>query len=113
MRRSANRHSRPLKITMTPNDTPLTLYTSRFCGHSLAVERFMKKHRIPANQITIDDDDAAREKVKAINNGYASVPTLVFPDGSTLTEPSFSQLRAKLGLKQPRITAWLRRLWGK
>ena len=98
---------------MTSTDSPIALYTSRFCGHSLAVERFMKKYQIPFDQINIDGDTAARERVKAINNGYASVPTLIFPDGSTLTEPSFRQLRAKLGLDSPSFKQRLSRLWGK
>jgi hypothetical protein len=38
----------------------------------------------------------ARERVKTINHGYESVPTLIFPDGSTLTEPSAGELRRKL-----------------
>jgi mycoredoxin len=41
-----------------------------------------------------DDDGAAR--VRAINDGKETVPTLVFPDGSTLTEPNVGQLRSKL-----------------
>jgi mycoredoxin len=73
----------------------------------------MKKHQIPFDQINIDNDAAARERVKAINNGYASVPTLIFPDGSTLTEPSFRQLRAKLGLDAPGLVQRLSRVWGK
>jgi mycoredoxin len=84
---------------MSQEQTPITLYTSRFCGHSMAVERFMKRHNISMTKINIDGDEAAREKVKSINNGYASVPTLVFPDGTTLTEPSFRQLRTKLDLE--------------
>jgi mycoredoxin len=98
---------------MSTNDAPVTLYTSRFCGHSLAVERFMKKHDIPVNQINIDGDDAARERVKAINNGYASVPTLIFADGSILTEPSFGQLRVKLGVDKPSLAQKLGRIGGK
>jgi mycoredoxin len=98
---------------MTSTDNPIALYTSRFCGHSLAVERFMKKHQIPFDQINIDDNAAARDRVKAINNGYASVPTLIFPDGSTLTEPSFRQLRAKLGMDSPSLGQRLSRIWGK
>ena len=39
---------------MTSTDNPIALYTSRFCGHSLAVERFMKKHQIPFDQLNID-----------------------------------------------------------
>ena len=97
---------------MSTDNTPITLYTSRFCGHSLAVEQFLKKHKIPFDQINIDGDNAARERVKAINNGYASVPTLIFPDGSTLTEPSFQQLRTKLGLEESGLAQKISRILG-
>ena len=39
---------------------------------------------------------AAAARVRAINNGNESVPTLVFPDGSTLTEPTVGELQSKL-----------------
>jgi hypothetical protein len=41
-------------------------------------------------------DEDGRQRVLEINNGYASVPTVVFADGSTLTEPSPEQLKQKL-----------------
>ncbi len=46
--------------------------------------------------VNIHKDESGRQHVKQINNGYESVPTLVFPDGSTLTEPSTDELRKKL-----------------
>ena len=46
--------------------------------------------------INIYDDQAARERLRQINHGYESVPTLVFPDGDILTEPSRRALEAKL-----------------
>jgi mycoredoxin len=79
-------------------DTLITLYTSSGCAHAWAVERFMEDNEIAVELVNIDRDQEARQLVMAINNGYASVPTLVFPDGSTLTEPSFQALRAKLAL---------------
>lgn len=97
---------------MSLTDSPITLYTSRFCGHSWAVERFMKEHKIPIQQISIDGDPEARSQVMTINNGYASVPTLIFPDGTTLTEPSFRQLRTKLGLEQTSLIKKVRKLLG-
>ena len=48
--------------------------------------------------VNIRQDEAARARVREINGGCESVPTLVFPDGSTLTEPSTSLLNQKLGL---------------
>lgn len=46
--------------------------------------------------VNIRMDDDGRMKVRAINAGYESVPTLVFPDGSTLTEPSEDALYTHL-----------------
>ncbi len=98
---------------MTQNNDHITLYTSRFCGHSWAVEQFMKENEIVVKQINIDGNPEARHEVMTINNGYASVPTLVFPDGTTLTEPSFRQLRAKLGVEQPSLTKKLRGIFNR
>ncbi len=91
----------------------ITVYTSSYCLHSRAVVRFLNKNNIPAEIISIDGDPEAREKVKSLNQGYASVPTLVFPDGTQLTEPSTSRLRAKLNLKQPSLTEKLKGAIGK
>ena len=36
----------------------------------------------------IDIDSAAVDIVLAINSGYRTVPTIIFPDGRVLVEPS-------------------------
>ena len=86
----------------------IIMYTSSFCGHSWAVERFMKEHEISVQLINIDNDNEARQQVMALNRGYASVPTLIFPDGTQLTEPSFGQLRQKLGIAQSSLLGKIR-----
>lgn len=96
---------------MSQEQQRITLYVSTYCGHSQLVKRFVEKNDIPAKIINIDDDPAARETVVTINNGYASVPTLIFPDGSTLTEPSMGQLKAKLGIESPSMKDRLRSLF--
>jgi mycoredoxin len=90
---------------------PITLYTSQFCGQSQRVERFLKDQKVAVNIINIDGNLDAREAVKDINNGYASVPTLIFPDGSTLTEPSLSELKNKLSANQAPIMQKPRSFW--
>ncbi|MFN2148720.1 MAG: glutaredoxin domain-containing protein [Anaerolineales bacterium] len=50
--------------------------------------------------VDIRQDEAGRARVREINAGCESVPTLVFPDGSTLTEPSPHALNLKLGLDE-------------
>lgn len=46
--------------------------------------------------INIRSDELGRQHLKEINKGYESVPTLVFPDGSILIEPSNTELNEKL-----------------
>ena len=78
----------------------ITLYTSRWCPHSITVETFLKRKGIAFERISIDHDKESRDRLIRLNNGYASVPTLVFADGTKLTEPSLGQLRRKLSLPQ-------------
>lgn len=79
----------------------ITLYTSNWCAHATSVEGFLNKYNIPVNMINIDGNREARNRLIEINGGYASVPTLIFPDGTKLTEPSFGQLREKLSIEPP------------
>jgi mycoredoxin len=88
---------------------PVLLYGHPFCPGLPPIEGMLKQVKVPYTYINIHEDDAARLRVTEINNGYESVPTLVFPDGSTLTEPSFRQMRAKLAALGYRVGvgAWL------
>lgn len=99
-------------MSETPSEN-ITLYVSSWCAHSRSVERFLEENGIPVRKIKIDGDDVARAELIEINNGYASVPTVVFGDGSKLTEPSLNQLRHKLGLESaPKLMGRIRGILG-
>jgi mycoredoxin len=91
-------------------DKPIIAYTSSFCSHSWWVERFLRSKEVTVEYINIDKNPQAREAVKSLNRGYASVPTLVFPDGSHLTEPSLAQIRQKLNIETPSLVDRLKGL---
>ncbi len=74
----------------------ITLYGHPFCPQVYTTRRELDRNDIEYEYINIREDRKAAERVRKINNGYESVPTLVFPDGSTLTEPSTAVLLAKL-----------------
>ena len=57
---------------------------------SLSVEHPSRVH------LDIETDDVARNYIERINRGYQSVPTILFPDGSILVEPSSATLSEKL-----------------
>ncbi|MEA3337396.1 MAG: glutaredoxin domain-containing protein [Chloroflexota bacterium] len=74
----------------------IIVYGSSVCPMVPAVRSTLRRADAEYEYINITFDALARQQVVEINNGYASVPTLVFPDGSTLTEPSSRELEAKL-----------------
>ena len=67
------------------------------CGRVPAVREALEQFSVVYQYVDIARDAEGRQRVREINRGYESVPTLVFPDGSTLTEPSTPELKAKLG----------------
>lgn len=78
----------------------IILYGTAWCGDTRRARSFFDQNKIPYKWIDIDTDLQARKYVESINRGYRSVPTIVFPDGSILVEPSTSQLAAKMGISQ-------------
>lgn len=74
----------------------IIVYAHPFCPMLPPVLGMLKQAKVEYDYINIHEDDEARQRVREINNGNESVPTLVFPDGSILTEPSGMQLRKRL-----------------
>jgi mycoredoxin len=72
------------------------VYGSPSCPSVPSVRSMLDRADVSYEYVNIHSDLHARERVQEINHGYESVPTLVFPDGSTLTEPSRGELKAKL-----------------
>ena len=85
------------------------MYGTPTCPGVPPARGMLERAQVPFDYVNIAEDPESRGKVMAINNGNASVPTLVFPDGSTLTEPSTAVLRQKLeslGYKVPQPNLW-------
>lgn len=74
----------------------ITMYGTTWCGDCRRALRVFDQHQVQINYVNIEENDEARRYVEQVNNGYQSVPTIVFPDGSILVEPSSSALAQKL-----------------
>ena len=77
----------------------ITVYATSWCGDCYRAKTFLDRHGVPYQWIDLEEAPGAVDKVLEINGGYRSVPTLVFPDGSTMTEPSNRELAEKLGIE--------------
>jgi mycoredoxin len=51
---------------------------------------------ISFQEINIEEVEGSAEIVEKVNNGNRTVPTLVFSDGSSMTNPSAAQVESKL-----------------
>ena len=94
---------------MSNENTLIKMYSRTNCPMDPPVRQMLKSANIPYEYIDIRHDETANALVRQINRGNESVPTLVFPDGSTLTEPSTAVLRQKLeslGYKVPKPNLW-------
>jgi mycoredoxin len=76
----------------------IVLYGTTWCGGSRRCRLFLERYGIPYQWIDIDQDEQAGKLVESLNGGCRSVPTIVWPDGSKLTEPSEEELAIKLGV---------------
>ncbi|MCB8981004.1 MAG: glutathione S-transferase N-terminal domain-containing protein [Ardenticatenaceae bacterium] len=97
-----------MKNSINPTEKVM-MYGTPTCPMVPPVRGILNRAQVPFDYVNIAEDAESRGKVMAINDGNASVPTLVFPDGSTLTEPSTAVLREKLhslGYKVPPPNLW-------
>ncbi|MFM9099637.1 MAG: glutaredoxin domain-containing protein [Actinomycetota bacterium] len=74
----------------------ITMYGAEWCGDCRRSKRFLDSNKVSYNYIDVEVDASASEKVIEINGGMRSIPVILFPDGTHLTEPSDNALKEKL-----------------
>ena len=74
----------------------IKIYGTRWCGDCRRAIRILDEHQIDYDWIDIDQNKDGEALVKTTNQGNRSVPTIIFPDGSILVEPSNQKLIDKL-----------------
>ena len=77
------------------NPSQITMYCVNWCPDCRRAKFFFERKQIPYLEVNVEQDKEAAEFVKALNNGNRSVPTIVFPDGAIMVEPSKEELEAK------------------
>ncbi len=80
--------------SLTPSQ--IVMYTTKVCADCMRAKAFFEANKISYLQIGIEGDEEATRFVSEINQGFHSVPTIVFPDGAILVEPTWEELRRKL-----------------
>lgn len=76
----------------------IIVYATRWCPDCIRAKMILNRYGIPYQWVDINRDPKAKEFVAKINNGYHSVPTIVFEDGTILIEPTNQELVHKIEL---------------
>lgn len=74
----------------------IIVYGSTWCPDCVRAKHVLRRLQIDYEWITVESNPQACEFVKSKNNGNCSVPTILFPDGTWLTEPSNTELENRL-----------------
>lgn len=77
----------------------IILYGTHWCPDCRRSKQFLGENQIPFEWVNIEMDKDAENYVVEMNQGKRIIPTIVFPDGSFLSEPSNADLAVKLNLK--------------
>jgi len=80
-------------------NTPPTItkfYGATWCADCHRSRKFLDENNVTYVSVDIDEVPGAADEVAKINNGFKSIPTIVFSDGSVLVEPSNQELANKL-----------------
>lgn len=76
----------------------LRVYGALWCPDCRRAKEFLGSHRIPYEWIDLEEQPEAVAEVEKLNDGKRIIPTIVFPDGQHLAEPSNDELADALGL---------------
>ncbi|MFL6069973.1 MAG: glutaredoxin domain-containing protein [Actinomycetes bacterium] len=72
------------------------MYSTSTCGPCARLKQRLNELGVPFSEVNVEDDPAAAEWVMSVNEGDRLVPTLLFADGSWLTNPPVEDVVAHM-----------------
>ncbi|MEX0428755.1 mycoredoxin [Nocardioides sp. DS6] len=75
---------------------PFTMYTTPWCGYCKRLMGQLEREGISYEIVDIEQVPEAAQIVESVNDGNQTVPTLVYADGTSMTNPSIMQVKEKL-----------------
>lgn len=73
-----------------------TMYSTPWCGYCHRLRGQLDREGITYDVVDIEQQPEAAAIVERVNGGNQTVPTLVFPDGTAMTNPSLAQVKAQV-----------------
>jgi mycoredoxin len=74
----------------------ITMFSTPWCGYCRGLKRALDQAGVVYTEVDIERHPGAADYVMSVNGGNQSVPTVVFADGTTATNPSLAQIQRRL-----------------
>ncbi len=86
----------PATAEYVPAAGTITMFSTGWCGYCARLKQQLTKDGIDFTEVNIEEVPGTAEIVESVNGGNQTVPTVIFPDGSSATNPSLADVKAKL-----------------
>lgn len=83
-------------MTIPASDT-IIMFSTPWCGYCQRLKAQMTREGIAYTEVDIEQDPESAAFVESVNGGNQTVPTLLFPDGTALTNPPIAAVKEKAG----------------
>ncbi len=74
------------------NKAKIKFYGTTWCPDCIRSKKYLDENMVGYEFIDLAVDSQAAAEVEKINHGLQSIPTIVFPNGKILVEPSNAEL---------------------
>jgi mycoredoxin len=79
-----------------PSTGSITMFSTSWCGYCRRLKTQLDRAGVAYTEVNIEEVPGTAELVEKVNGGNQTVPTVLFPDGSTATNPSLAEVTARL-----------------
>ncbi|HET7414387.1 MAG TPA: mycoredoxin [Arthrobacter sp.] len=80
----------------TPDAGNITMFSTTWCGYCRRLKSQLDAKGIGYKEINIEEVEGTADLVETLNGGNQTVPTVLFPDGSSATNPSLAEVQNRL-----------------
>ena len=84
------------RVEFIPPAGAVLMFSTTWCGYCKNLKNQLDRAGVPYTEVNIEEVEGTAELVAEVNGGNQTVPTLIFPDGSTATNPSLATVQARL-----------------
>ncbi len=79
-----------------PTAGTITMFSTPWCGYCRRLKTGLDREGISYTEVDIEQHPTSADYVMSVNGGNQTVPTVIFPDGTSATNPSVAQVQLRL-----------------